>query len=405
MKDLVWKTVKFLILPLFTVSIAASFYLVRAQSSPPDFTAHEWGTFTSVAGNDGRAVEWTPYDGSTELPSFVDHLGEGNLKGGLRGRIRMETPVLYFYTPQAIRVSVKVRFSQGLLTEWYPSASQVEPAPLVDRRFFDTHMDGSIAWNPVALEPNLRVVFPYEQKENQYYAARETSAVPLSVNGSAGEKHEKFLFYRGVSDTQVPLAATVTPDGNVLLRNLGTDEIPNVILFERRGEKVGYRLGGALAGETELQRPELSSTVDALGGELESILVQQGLYDDEAHAMIETWRNSWFEEGSRVFYIVPRQFVNTLLQLSIKPAPAEVVRVYVGRLEVVTPATERKVASAIAAQDRARLEKHQRFLEPIARVCARDTEKMQPPHNVSLKAQRGKRQDYLEARLPRAAAN
>jgi hypothetical protein len=366
-----------LLLLLFT----SSFHLVRAQSPPPDFTAHEWGTFTSVAGSDGQAVEWTPYDGSTDLPGFVEHLGDKNLKGGLRGRIRMETPVIYFYAAQAMRVAVKVRFSQGLLTEWYPRASQVEPAPIPDRRFYDTHIDGSIAWDSVALEPNSTAVLPREHRQNQYYAARETSAAPLAVNTSRGEQREKFLFYRGVSETQVPLRAIVTRDGNVQVKNLASDEIPSVILFERRGDKAGYRLSGALVGEINLQRPELNSTVDALDTELESVLVQQGLFNDEAYAMVETWRNSWFEEGSRVFYIVPRPFVDTILPLSIRPAPAEIVRVYVGRLEVVTPATEREVASALAAHDALKLGKYQRFLEPITNVvCANHAEAIQLAH-------------------------
>ena len=100
--------------------------------------------------------------------------------------------------------------------------------------------------------------------------------------------------------------------------------------------------------------------------------MQQGLYQDEARAMVETWRNSWFEEGSRAFYIVPGQFLNAILPLEISPAPSEVVRVYVGRLEVVTPTTEREVRAAITARDNTRLRAYQRFLEPItSTMCAR----------------------------------
>lgn len=95
------------------------------------------------------------------------------------------------------------------------------------------------------------------------------------------------------------------------------------------------------------------------------MLVRQGLYLDEAHAMVETWRGSWFEEGSRLIYVVPAEFVNRILPLTIHPTPAQTVRVFVGRLELVTPATERAVESAFAAHDRRTLEKYGRFLEPI----------------------------------------
>jgi hypothetical protein len=81
--------------------------------------------------------------------------------------------------------------------------------------------------------------------------------------------------------------------------------------------------------------------------------------------MFETWRDSWFEEGSRLLYIVPRQFVDSVLPLSITPTPAKTVRVFVGRLELVTSATQRAVEQAFATQDHATLSRYNRFLIPI----------------------------------------
>jgi len=150
-----------------------------------------------------------------------------------------------------------------------------------------------------------------------------TSSTPLRVKTTAGEQQEKFLFYRGVSTFSVPLSALLGTEGKVEIKNHGDQELPATILFERRGEKVGYRIGGALKEEAILDAPELSSTIDELGRDLEGILVAQGLYHDEARAMVETWRNSWFEEGSRLLYIVPAEFVNEVLPLSINPAPAQ----------------------------------------------------------------------------------
>ena len=53
--------------------------------------------------------------------------------------------------------------------------------------------------------------------------------------------------------------------------------------------------------------------------------------------MIETWRDSWFEEGMRVFYLVPRSLVDRELRLSVQPAPARIARVFVGREEILSP--------------------------------------------------------------------
>jgi hypothetical protein len=329
-------------------------------------TAHEWGTFTSIAGERGQAVEWSPLKGSTDLPEFVEHFRNAGFKLGLRGTVRMETPVLYFYDSREETVSVNVRFAKGVITEWYPQASRVEPtAALYDASLNGKQPDGSISWDAVTVAPGLRADFRAENQENHYYAARQTASTPVFVRTPHGVQGEKFLFYRGVANFAVPVAAQLTNGGQVLIENRGEEEIPGVILFERRGEKVGFRIGGAVKNRALLEPPALTETGDSLGRELEGLLVSRGLYQDEAHAMVETWRNSWFEEGSRLLYLVPSGFVNAVLPLAIHPAPVETVRVFVGRLELVTPATEQTVERALATHDGAALSKYGRFLEPI----------------------------------------
>ena len=339
------------------------------QHEAPDLTVHEWGTFTAIAGKDGQAVEWTSLSGS-DLPQFVEHISDVNFKLGLRGTIRMETPVMYLYSPHDVTVSARVSFFKGLITEWYPHADHVQPGGVVrNTSLKQLPADGSIAWNEVSVSPNLAGEFPREVKSNHYYAARETSSSPLRVKTSAGEQQEKFLFYRGVSASPLPLSATLNSDGELVLKSLGEGEIPAAILFERRGERVGYRLTGALADETTLEPPVLTGSVNAVYGDLEEILLAQGLYRDEARAMVETWKDSWFEEGSRLIYIAPRGFIDNVLSLTINPAPGQIVRVFVGRLEIVTPATARAVTTAIARNDEATLNKYGRFLEPIVQAA------------------------------------
>ncbi|HET9401913.1 MAG TPA: hypothetical protein VFO34_13280 [Candidatus Acidoferrales bacterium] len=337
----------------------------RASAASPNLTVHEWGTFTSVAGRDGAAVEWLPLTGSTDLPKFVEHLGTAAFKTGLRGTVRMETPVLYFYSPRETNVSVKVGFKNGVITEWYPHASDAPSASAVmNASLSKQRPDGSIGWASVAVRPTAAPDFPRDNKENHYYAARETSANPIEIETPSGNQREKFLFYRGVASFAVPIFAHVNSGESVQLENRSGVPVP-AILFERRGEKVGYRTIGEFTGRTTVQSSDLSGGVDALGSEIEGLLVTQGLYADEAHAMVKTWRDSWFEEGSRILYLVPRQFIDSVLPLSIRPAPSNVTRAFVGRLELVTPATERAVAAALANNDRAALSKFGRFLEPI----------------------------------------
>jgi hypothetical protein len=182
-----------------------------AQSRPvvPGLTAHEWGTFTSVVGSDGQAVEWTPvglgdlsFDDKSgtvdshywpkELPSFVETLHWGVFKQGLPATIRMETPVLYFYSTQQVTVSVQVRSSKGLITEWYPHA--VVPASgdgRDDAALYRKHAaDGTISWNNVVLQPGLTAVLPRDSADNgnHYYAARETLPPPFACMALPGTR-------------------------------------------------------------------------------------------------------------------------------------------------------------------------------------------------------------------------
>src|ERR1044071_4982459 len=86
-------------------------------------TAHEWGTFTSVAGRNGKPIPWMTLGEAADLPCFVIRRGgRQSLKGNLMALVRMETPVLYFYSPRPALVSVRVDLPAGTITEWYPAA-------------------------------------------------------------------------------------------------------------------------------------------------------------------------------------------------------------------------------------------------------------------------------------------
>src|SRR5438067_2299533 len=92
-------------------------------AQPDRLVVHEWGTFTSFSGSDGVPAPFTP--NNADLPGFVyyPHYGEkaGRLLRG--GTISMETPVVYFYADRETKVSVKVDFTRGWITEWYPFAA------------------------------------------------------------------------------------------------------------------------------------------------------------------------------------------------------------------------------------------------------------------------------------------
>jgi hypothetical protein len=123
--------------------------------------------------------------------------------------------------------------------------------------------------------------------------------------------------------------------------------------------------------QVTLARPT-AGTIDELRADLEAMLKADGLYAREARAMVDTWRDSWFEEGVRIFYILPKASIDERLPLTITGAPVSVTRVFVGRLELITPEMINDVEHAIRANDLDALNAYGRFLDVIALRMAND---------------------------------
>ena len=330
---------------------------------------HEWGTLTSVAGETGDPVRWQALLGPADLPCFVGQLRELSPKFS-PAYVRMETPVLYFYSPRPVRLSVGVKFPQGWITEWYPRASSVAPKspgfPLppkaVTDQPFGIYAGGEIHWDGVEVLPGPDLGYPQGKGASPYYAARNTDSAPLRV----GQQQEKLIFYRGIGDFQVPLRPAFSADGALEIRNAGSEAIPLAIVFENRDGKVGYRRAAGIKETTRLPMPELNANIGRLRDELVRDLVEFGLYQAEAEAMLETWSESWFEEGARVIYILPRTVVDSFLPLDVKPEPTSVARVFVGRVELLSPWMRRQIETAAAEGDVVELQKFGRFLTAFA---------------------------------------
>jgi hypothetical protein len=82
-------------------------------------------------------------------------------------------------------------------------------------------------------------------------------------------------------------------------------------------------------------RPE---NLGALRKALHAALTRDGLYPDEAEGLLNTWEASYFRRpGLRMFFMVPREWTDHHLPLHVSTA-ADIERVMVGRIELVTPA-------------------------------------------------------------------
>src|SRR5579859_5556775 len=163
-----WAAIPLLAAGLLALSCHAADPATKDNAAPaPDkgLTVHEWGTFSTFSGSDGKNLEFYPYD--NDLPGFVHGYLPRNSKAGPQGgSISLETPVIYFYSDRAVTASVTVDFPKGIVTEWYPRAART---------------DHRLRWPEVKVEPKEEPKLLEEKKPSRYYAARETDAAPLRV--------------------------------------------------------------------------------------------------------------------------------------------------------------------------------------------------------------------------------
>jgi hypothetical protein len=364
-----------------TLLFGASVLALLGTAQAADLVVHEWGTITTVHAADGTPVGGlNSIDKADVLPSFVHRfepettrysperiLGKlPNIPGRPDVTMRLETPVIYFHPPPnkafTDPIDIKVRFRGGVINEFYPDAAA---SVALDReRIADKSREGLIAeWNGDVLNnfvvgalqwKGLRlhdtVVAPLTRSEI-WLAPREVNSVSV-FNPEAGEG-EQYLFYRGVAHLDA-LLSTKTTRGSVALAtpaNLAWLEsavtVPNVWLADVRADGViAFRSHPAVLLKKESAGKELGHVkrfsdsdytaegAAQLRGSLKKALIAQGLFADEAEAMLNTWKASYFQKpGLRVFYIVPREWTDYFLPLEFS-VPARVTRVIVGRIDL-----------------------------------------------------------------------
>jgi hypothetical protein len=332
---------------------------VSKASPPGKLIVHEWGTFTSFSGSDGVNLEFRPLV-SNDLPRFIMRPSSqpGELpvftKSQFYARQRMETPVTYFYTDVPRTVNVRVDFPKGLLTEWYPvvktyvSHSKATTNPVKGYSYLDW---GSVRLTPQKQFADIRVKgnkgqpipasLPPVDAKDHYGRARETdSAIVETVDKEHGSHFEKFLFYRGLGNFELPIKLAALGNDRFEITNAG-DEASGALLLTHidNGLARFNKIDPVQAHSTiEVTLSETESTVDQLTEATVHELTSAGLYEKESLAMVNTWRSNWFgENGTRLLYLVPSKQTDKLLPLKIEPAPDEQVRVLVGRLETITP--------------------------------------------------------------------
>ncbi len=344
--------------------------ICTAQAQP--LVVHEWGTFTSLQDEAGRTLggvnsddepvpafchdaAWSLVARPSELPPIV---AKGVAMCHPDVTMRLETPVLYFHLPAGastpLTVSLNVAFRGGWLTQFFPGA---EAGGLSNRESLTAETVGTLAWNDLRVGVEGKAP---QTAERVWTAPRAVQAA--SVIATNGES-EKFLFYRGVGHLSCLLQVRRSPDSSVLecYSQVGSSLLSCLPMDIRHLWLASFRADGACAFRslppvklqgpaTDRDQPPLftvpaqfdpraysAANLGSLRDEMRVALQEEGLFRDEAEALLNTWEASYFKSsGLRLFFMVPRAWTDWHLPLSVS-VPCEIKRAMVGRLELVTP--------------------------------------------------------------------
>ncbi len=366
---------KILYWPVLTALLIFS----TSAGAQQNWQIHEWGTFTSLQDETGRAIGGINTD-DEPVPDFVHSyfpilpaadILPRQFNKGLPScypdvTMRLETPVIYFHPPPGAadgqNASVNVHFRGGWLTQFYPNAVADSPG-LTNGCHLEANTIGTLNWDNMQIGGNWPLT---NTTEHVWIAPRLVRAA--KVRNSDGES-ERFLFYRGVGHMDAPLRISrdfaagellihsqlgnfpvnrplnipvlwqvdINSDGEIAFRTL-----PSLVL-DRDPKKVLERTSAVFASQ-DYNRGNLQK----LEASLKEGLVGEGLFSDEAQALLNTWQVSYFKSpGMRVFFLCPRQWTEYYLPLQIS-LPAQISRVMVGRIELVTPADRAKLGQIAA---------------------------------------------------------
>jgi hypothetical protein len=359
-------------LAIAAASIFATLAWATTVTAGNQLVVHEWGTFTCLQNDDGRELPGVNID-DEPVPNFVHNLSPFLLNRTLltsehwmyrqkavprshpQVTMRLETPVIYFYPPKGettpFNINVDVRFRGGWLSEFYPDATA--DAPGLKKNSFDfgkltPQTVSSLSWTD--LKVGTEAPGP-ETDEHVWTAPRKVDAV--GVTTPKGES-EKYLFYRGVANLRAPLRVVRGKDRNEMKLYSNFDnvlagdkklKINQLWLADIRKDGTKFRSYGPVevsgdtfttAGQIDGNLSKGSTGLDNLKKEMHKGLVEAGLYEKEATAMLSTWDRAYFQSpGMRLFFVVPREWTDHVLPLSLSK-PAKTERVMVARIELIT---------------------------------------------------------------------
>lgn len=342
------------------------------------------------------------FGGKSGTPQWAGRSGLASL--------RMETPVLYFYPEKQMEITVTADFPGGGISEVFPpvatpflmgssatwsgvllppdspDAALVPAAEGKSGRHYaaaravpDAWLFRSVPKPAPEKSPGAVARTDADAEESRKASAAAQEAMrkgmievvaraegrkPTAAESKTPEPVDHFIFYRGAgAASSLMLRADQPTAETVSLSNYYEEPVPHYIALRVQNGQASWTRGGDLRkleyveGRTLNQQtvtfpPPAGPAAEVaaqLRREMTGMVNSEGLTKAEAEAMVATWDDLWFTEpGTRILAVLPQEVPDRMVPLKLSPAPREIDRVFVARLELITRDQEQQLVHALS---------------------------------------------------------
>lgn len=312
------------------------FCLGPVQAAETPFVVHEWGVWVRetvrVAPHDQQAYKADPGQSQSLLAApagLADHLPpfvevHGSVYMPKREFREWRKPVIHMYGSDGLEVELKILTPQGVPTAYWPKPGFVENT----RWAMGSGVTEAVGlvWKGT-LHAAAPAGLPEAPAKHWWKTIRNVPGAYLKTeNGS-----ERFVFYEATALQEPAISARVEEDA-VVLKNAHDKPSGQVLLIFNDGKEVRWQgaKGIPAGGEVSVARDTFLAPRKQ-GGTLTEDCERQwqsfGLTKEEAHAIVETWREDLTTRyGFLLISRMPEDLYGKMFPLTVTPRPERIVR-------------------------------------------------------------------------------
>lgn len=308
------------------------------------FEVHEWGVWVrdtvrvrSLDEKNPEKPDEYPSKGLLAAPTaLLSGLPEFVLSHDKNYKSRTEVPqvwrkpVIHFYGRDALEVQIKVLTPQGRPMVYWPKPDLIESyhRTLVDkRRMGATTYDAvGMIWKG-KLSATVPANLPESPAKHWWNTVRSVPGAYLNTENGC----ERFVFYEATALQEPTVTARVEKDA-IVIRNSYDKPSGQVLLILNDGKELRWKVVIEIPpkGEVSVTRKDLLAPCQpgaSLFDDSERQWLSFGLTKEEAHAIVETWKE---DLGTRYGFLLishmPADLYDKMFPLTVTPKPDKIIR-------------------------------------------------------------------------------